>query len=139
MTEFGDELAKRQSEFEEWRKNVRDPAERLSEGKRWIRSSDGKTTICYEIAQLGESRFAIRYRMEYGSGSMSGRSSPWSAYPSRQECIDNLLKAARCHFGPELVASNCNEIQRRARNQILELLDGGLFGFIEPAVEVTRE
>ncbi len=137
MAEINDELAKRHADFNEWREFVRDPANKLSEGERWIRSKDGKTTICYEIAPLSESRFAVRYQMTYGSGNMSGRSSPWSVYATRQDCIDVLLKDARCHFGRELVDSNCNANQQLARNQMLELLESGLFGFIEPNVEAT--
>ncbi len=139
MAEINDDLANRLADFADWCKFVRDPAYKLSEGQRWIRSKDGKTTICYEIAPLAESRFAFRYRMEYGSGSMSGLSSPWSVCSSRQECIDTMLRVAKGHFGRELVDNNCNVTQQDARKQMLELLEGGLFGFIEPDVEATKE
>lgn len=139
MTEINDELAKRLADFADWCKNVRDPADEQSEGERWLRSKDGKATICYEVAPLDATRIAIRYRLEYGSGNMSGLSSPWSVYPSRQACIDGMLNAARSHFGRELVFDNCNASQQEARKQMLELLEEGLFGFIEPDVETTRE
>ncbi len=139
MVDIDDELAKRQFDFQEWREVVLDPANKLSEGERWIRSKDGKTTICYEIAPLSELGFAVRYQMTYGGGTMSGRASPWSVYANRQECIDIVLTAAKCHFGRELVDSNCNATQQEARNQMLELLESGLFGFIEPDVEATKK
>jgi hypothetical protein len=139
MVESRDELAKRQADFADWCNNVRDPAAELSEGVRWLRSKDGKTTICYEVAPLDATRIAIRYRLEYGSGNMSGLSSPWSVHRSREACIDSMLNAARAHFERELVFDNCNASQQEARKQMLELLDGGLFGFIEPDVETKKE
>jgi hypothetical protein len=135
MIESADELAKRTCAFEEWRDNVRDPANRLSEGKRWIRSGVCKATICYEIAPLSESQYAVQFSISYGSGTMYGQASPWTVFATRKECIDRMLETARNHFGPELVDSSCSSSQQESRTQILKLLQGDLFGFIEPDIE----
>ncbi len=104
-----------------------------SDGLRTVTAASGGASAAYEIAPLPDGRFAVRFRIEYSSGSMSGHACPWTAFSTRDECLDHFLQAARSHFSAELVASNCSTRQRLARREMLELLGGGLFDFLEPS------
>ena len=118
--------------FQQWVRDVRDPAQLHSEGLRSVETRNGKATAEYEIAPLSSGRYAIRYALSYHCGNASAHSSPWTVFRSRDECVDHFLESARRHFQPECRSSNCNDIQKAARMQMLELLNGGLFGFVEP-------
>lgn len=120
-------------EFDEWVATVRDPAQQTSERLRTLESANGAASATYEIAPLTNGRYAVRIDCRYDTGNMSGIGVPWTVFPSREECIDFFIRTARRHFSPEQTLSNCVASQYAARRQILELLDGGLFGFIEPA------
>ncbi len=120
-------------EFDEWVATVRDPAQQTSEKLRTLESANGTASATYEIAPLTGERYAVRINCRYDTGNMSGIGVPWTVFSSREECIDFFIKTARRHFSPEQTSSNCVASQHAARRQILELLDGGLFGFIEPA------
>lgn len=88
--------------FQEWAKNVRDPANQTTEGIRRLITANQKATAEYEIAPLPDGRFAVRWRLAYHSGNMSGHGSPWSALPNRQTCVDAFLTAAQRHIGAEI-------------------------------------
>jgi len=128
-------LHERLKDFHEWVKTVRDPARLAAEGIRRIITSNRKATAEYEIAQLPDSRHAARWHLSYNSGNMSGHGAPWSAYANRDECVDAFLTAAQRHFGTEKNEPDICESQREAREQMIALLRGGLFGFIEPEPE----
>lgn len=119
-------------EFQEWTHTVRDPAQQASEGVRQLKAAGAIAE--YEIAPIPDGRYAVRVRCEYSSGNLSGKSCPWTPFESRDECVQFFLTSAKRHFEQEHTASNCNERQQKARRQMLDLMNGGLFGFIEPAV-----
>lgn len=118
--------------FQEWATTVRDPAINASEGVRRLVAHGGKASAEYEIAQLPDSRFAIRIRCQYDCGTMSGKGCPWTPFDTRQACLDYFLTTVRSHFEVERSVTSA---QQQARRQMLELLGGGLFGFIEPSPE----
>lgn len=128
-------LAERQAEFEDWVRNVREPARSATEGLRRIRVSGAEAE--YEIAPLPSGRWAVRMRASYLCGNGCGQSSPWSEHAERSQCIDAFLALANRHFNSELsdTAPVVNQAQHRARRDILAALNGGLFGFIEPDPE----
>lgn len=132
----GISLEQRVADFEHWAETVRDPASARSEGLRRIISGNRKAVAEYTIAELPDGQWAIRIGCFYQAGDYFGRSVPWQARNTRQECIDCFLETARKHFGSELIGGCCSEAQRQARKQMLELLsETGLFGFIEPPPE----
>ncbi len=92
-------------------------------------------TVEYEIAPLPDGRHAIRWSLCYESGNMSGHASPWSAYENREACVDAFLSVAKRHFQAEIIEHKLFESQWIARKQMLALLNGGLFGFVEPEPE----
>lgn len=123
----------RQRDFQEWATTVRDPARKASEGVRRLLESGGKASAEYELAQLPDGRFAIRMSCQYDCGTMSGRACPWTSFDTRQECLDYFLATVRNHFNVE---RNVTPAQQQARKEMLKLLGGGLFGFIEPAPDL---
>jgi len=127
-----------QAEFDRWVRDIRDPARRSSEGLRSVDAGDGKAVAEYEIAQLPAGNFAVRFSCIYHCGNGSGRCVPWTEFDSREQCLDFFLQSARHHFRAECLDSNCNDIQRNARREMLHLLNGGLFGFVEPEPQSTR-
>lgn len=122
--------------FDEWVQTVRDPAREATEGSRRIITANRKAEAEYEVAALPNGQYAIRWSMAYNSGNMSGHASPWSACESRQQCIDEFLETALRHFGREIIEHRLSRSQQEARTQMLDLLRGGLFGFIEPEPEI---
>ena len=127
------------AKFREWTEAVRDPANETTEGIRRLITANQKATAEYEIASLPDGRFAARWRLSYHSGNMSGHGSPWSPHPDRQACVDAFLTAARRHSGIEIREHKINDSQHQARAQMLKLLKGNLFGFIEPEPERSPE
>ena len=132
---FAGNLEERIKEYEEWVKTVRDPACNKSEGERVLKASSGKATASYEMASLPDGRYAIRYRCEYNCGNYSGVGHPWSAEETRQKCLELFLDTAKKHFSQEQNDLSSNDIQKQARKEMLGLLKGGLFGFMEPEPE----
>ncbi|MDP1797531.1 MAG: hypothetical protein Q8K78_08625 [Planctomycetaceae bacterium] len=132
---FSDDLSARQADFQQWVREVREPANAAREGMRRIVVRDALAE--YEIAPLLEERWAVRYGLEYQSGDCHGHHAPWTAYPSRELCVAAFLDAARRHFGARLVGVAAGvTTQETARTAMLkQLRNGGLFGFIEPEVD----
>lgn len=118
-------------EFRDWVDNVRDPARQNSEGLRELKLKNGAATANYEVAELPSGEWAITIHCSYSCGNFSGVGIPWSAFPSRADCLDFFLKTARRHFQrpPHPFDS---DVQRVAQQQMIDLLDDGLFGFCEP-------
>ncbi len=129
---FAGNLEDRIAEFRAWCETVRDPANAHSEGVRRLESANGRAVAEYEIAALPDGRFAVRVRCEYHSGTMSGMSSPWTAMESREDCVAYFLHRAQRHFTQGQTGRQLADSQHVARRQMLQLLQGGLFGFIEP-------
>lgn len=121
--------------FQEWVEQIRDPAKHASEGRRVVSAANGKASAEYEIARLPDGRYATRVCCEYRCGNFRGQSQPWSVFESREQCLEHALQIARQHFEPTLSPTNCSDTQHEARRQILEVLKGGLYGFIEPEPE----
>lgn len=128
-------LDDRRASFEEWVRTVREPAARASEGRRTLVATNGGAYGEYEIAPLPDGRFAIRFILQYDSGNMATHACPWTAYASRDDCLTIFTEAAHRHFTAELVEMTCSARQRMARTQTLDVLSGGLFGFVEPNPE----
>lgn len=118
--------------FHEWARTVRDPARQASEGIRRLITANRKASAEYEIAPLPDQRYALHFRLSYHSGTMSGHGSPWEAYENREGCVDAFLAAAQRHFGREINEHDICVSQQEARRQMMVLLKGGLFGFVEP-------
>lgn len=126
------ELIERQNHFNERAENVRDPAETTSEGRRIISSKNGKAHAAYSIAALPEGRYALSTNLEYYG--FAGSSSPWSAFDTREACVECFLSRAREFFGEEPWGC-ASDGHRIARIEMRELLSGEtLFGFEEPPV-----
>jgi hypothetical protein len=128
---LADNLEERTQNHEEWVKTVRDPASEMSEGERIQRTKGNGASAKYEIAQLPDSQWAIRTSFSYDCGNICGNATPWSEFPTREECINQFMIRANSFFDPE-IDSTGNNRQRQARQEMLELLKGGLFGFVEP-------
>lgn len=111
-------------DFEEWKHSVREPAQKNSEGLR--RVEEGLVGMEYEIGRLPDGRFAIRYAL---NAPQTGVSTPWRAYETREQCIDELLEKARFFFESHETLSDTQNLYRR---KMMERLQGGLFGFEEP-------
>ncbi len=120
-------------EHEEWIKNVRDPAQRNSEGVRRLQSGDGKATAEYEVAPLPDGRWAMQISLAYHCGDMEGVSVPWTEYESRESCIDQFESRAK-RFFRKPIDDGGNEAQQLARKEMLKHFEGSLFGFVEPDV-----
>lgn len=135
---FSDGVPNRQqrtAQFESWVRDVRDPARSASEGIRRLIVEGAAAE--YEIAPLNNDRWAIRMHVAYSCGNSSGQGCPWRELRSREACVETFLSTAREHFGRTLHEhdTTVNDRQRRARRAMQELLDGGLFNFIEPRPE----
>ncbi len=126
------ELKVRHEEHDKWVREVRDPAEEHGEGLRVIEVAGA--SVEYEIAQLPDGRYAIRSSFCYHCGNYHGSGSPWSALESREACLEIFVNRARNHFGEKLLDGSVAEKQRQAQKAMLQALDGGLFGFVEPEV-----
>lgn len=125
--------------FHEWVRTVRDPATISTEGIRRLVTANRKATAEYEIAPLPDGRHAVRYSLSYESGNMSGHGSPWSEHENREACVDTFLAAAQRHFEREISERRISDSQQVARKQMLGLLNGGLFGFVEPGPESQEQ
>ena len=68
----------------------------------------------------------------YFCGNYCGSRHPWSVFGTRQECLDCFLQLARDHFSGTLQGSCPTTGQHAAQEEMQQLLDGGLFGFLEP-------
>ncbi len=117
-------------EFEVWAKEVRDPANERAEKVRRIISKNREAMAEYQVAKLDNNRWAIRTKMEYFTGGTGGQSSPWTAYPSRERCVEAFYQSADRFFSAAKSATR----QEQARLQVLEFLNHrtNLFGVIEP-------
>lgn len=115
--------------FEKWTKEVRDPAQKSTEGRRKIEVSGAWAE--YEVAPLQDGRWAVRIstRME----SSSGMYCPWRSFSTRDECVDWFLKEALAFFQRE---KNLKKGREQNRKKIVDLLRlQGLFGWEEPEIK----
>lgn len=115
------------AEFNQWSREVRDPAIEHSEGRRTICTARDEARLEYEIAPLPGGGWAVNW--QYGFlGNRGGASQAWTKLASREECLSRIISAAKAFFAvrPDDASHQaaCREMQRR--------LTGGLFGFIEP-------
>ena len=117
----------RRAEFNQWCREVRDPAILHSEGRRTICTARDEARLEYEIAPLPGGGWAVNW--QYGFlGNRGGASQAWTQLASREDCLSRVISAAKAFFAvrPDDASHQaaCREMQRR--------LTGGLFGFIEP-------
>jgi len=112
-----------------WKRQVRDPAEASSEGRRTIRV-DG-ASFSYRIAPLPDGTWAVDYEVSYLCGNIHSHTSCWSRYSTREDCLAVFLAAARRHFARERLAASDPKSQRRAQARIWKLLDPAR-PFVEP-------
>lgn len=114
--------------FEEWAREVRDPATYRSEGARQI-AIGGRSgcSLEYHVAPL-DSGYALKYQLGYSGG---GFSVPWIAYASRSAAIDHLVES--CTAYSRRMLDSRNAVTRSAFASLLGILEPGtLFGFQEP-------
>jgi len=123
---------------DKWVREVRDLAKANSEGVREITVAGASAE--YEIAPLPDGRFAIHWSFQYSCGNCSGSSIPWVAIGTRDLCIEAFTKAARKHFARKLLDFSATGNQQQAQKAMLQQLEVGLFGFVEPEVstEATK-
>lgn len=126
------------SNFDHWRETVRNPARAASEGSRRVVTANGLAEAEYETAPLLGGQYAIRWSIAYNTGSMSGHASPWAAFESREQCVEQFLAEALRHFEMKVNADKLFASQQEARRQMIDLLRGGLFGFIEPDPKMRK-
>src|SRR5690242_17891543 len=81
-----------------WEKNVREPAERVNEGKRTIVAGKDADASC-EIALLEGGTWAVRVVCRYLCGDNHGVTIPWRVQESRDACLACFLAQAQFHFG----------------------------------------
>lgn len=126
----GSAVERRNRDFEIWVRDVRDPADALAEKPRRFISQNRQAMAKYQLAQIGNSRWAIRTHMKYFTGNLEGQVSPWSSASGRQKCIEKFYESADNFFSN----TTSSEKQEQARLQMLELLTNrtDLFGMVEP-------
>lgn len=122
-----DSSGTRRAEFEQWCREVRDPAIEHSEGRRTICTASDEARLEYEIAPLPGGGWAVNW--QYGFlGNRGGASQARTQLASREECLSRAISAAKVFFAvrPDDVSHQaaCRDMQCR--------LTGGLFGLIEP-------
>ncbi|QDV48479.1 DNA methyltransferase family protein [Gimesia fumaroli] len=127
------DLNERIQQHEEWERTVRDPAKEASEGVRKLQTKDQGASAEYEIALLPSGRWALRTDLRYHVGDLRGNTTPWAEYESREECVDQFVSRAKQFFDREIDAGG-NELQQKARTEMLRYFEGSLFGFVEPDV-----
>lgn len=120
--------------FQEWVRKVRDPANLTDEGSRTISVLNRAAWASYRIAPLPNRTWAIQIDCSYHCGDCRGLGTPWREYESREECLNHFLEVARRHFSASL-GPETSSLQQQAQQQMLDELRGGLFGFLEPALD----
>ncbi len=118
----------RLAHYEQWCREIRDPAVEHSEGRRTIATANDSASVEYAIAQLPVGNWAVQWRYGYKCGSSEGVGNPWTTFPTRQECIQKVLLTARQFFSNP----TSDAVQQLPRREMLRLLRGGLFDFSEP-------
>ena len=118
-------------DFARWVREVRDPAERCNEGMRRIETKAGNAVAEYRIAKLADDRWAMQSWGQYRCGNFRGSAAPWKQFESRERCVKVFLSRAKGMFGKELTGV-VSESQRKAQEEMLCLLEEGLFGLVEP-------
>ena len=94
-------LSDRIEAFQQWVRDIRDPATLTTEGVRRVESRDGKAVADYDVAPLANGRWAICVNCFLRTGDYSGTGLPWTDFGTREECIDFFLGIARQHFDHE--------------------------------------
>lgn len=102
----------------------------LEEGWRELRARNKKARAAYAIEWLYDGSFCITIHIEYITGDCSGVHTH-EIFPTRQECVEFFLERSRRHFSGNRPLP---EMQHEARQQMQELLEPSLFGFIEPSL-----
>jgi len=121
-------------EFQEWVRTVRDPASRTDEGSRTIAVLQRAAWAGYRIAPLPNGAWAIQIDCVYRCGDCRGLGTPWKKFATREEALDHFLTVARRHFSGKL-DGEISQLQQQAQQEMLHQLRGGLFGFLEPALD----
>ena len=93
----------RRAEFEQWCREVRDPAIEHSEGRRTICTARDEARLEYEIAPLPGGGWAVNW--QYGFlGNQGGASHAWTKLASRDECLSrsSQLRRRSLRCGPTM-------------------------------------
>ena len=125
----------RLAQYEQWCREVRDPAVEHSEGRRTIATANDSDSarVEYAIAQLPVGNWAVHWRYGYQCGNSEGVGNSWTTFPTRPECIQKVLLTARQFFSNQ----TSDAVQQLPRREMLRLLRGGLFEFSEPDPVLT--
>ncbi len=115
-----------------WMRDVRDPAEKASEGRRSLNA--GGATASYRIAQLPSGQWAVC--IETSIEFVGGMQIPWRIFPSREECVGYFVEQAKRFFEMQ---TRVKKQQRTYRDKMISLLQADLFGFREPEPEPRVE
>jgi ParB/RepB/Spo0J family partition protein len=122
---------KADTEYEEWVREVRDPAESDNEGQRSIEVKGA--WLRYIIAALPDGRWAYTYHRNLH---MSNSSCPWIACQTREQCLGHVLDQARRYFRPDWVG-DWPKVRLEAQKRMWRLLDPAV-AFIEPEPKAKR-
>ncbi len=101
----------------------------FEEGRRELVAQNRKARAAYAVDWLYDGTFYVSVEVEYITGDYSGVYTS-KTFPTREECVEYFLKLSRRHFGGD---RDLPELQHEAREQMQELLEPSLFGFIEPS------
>ena len=125
---------RRQTDFQRWIQDVRDPATCNTEGRRKM-VVDGARAM-YEIAPLSCDRWAIHCTWDYSCGNCHSSAMPWREFETRDACVREFVRRARLHFGMLSQSDSCvSEKQKQIQRAMAAIFTPGLFGFVEPEPE----
>ena len=119
------------AEFEDWCQHVRDLAQQYSEGRRVIEPTSGRAIMEYEMAQLSERKWAVRWSQRFLCGSHSGAGHPWTTRSTREDCLELVLSTSRDMFS----STSLQGTEKSVAREMLQLPGDNLFGFCEPEPE----
>ncbi len=124
-------LSDRMAEHERWCHEVRDPAEKHSEGRRVVMPANGRALLEYQVAPLPNGEWAVRWAHRFLCGDVRGAGHPWTTRATRDDCLELVLQTSRKMFS----AKTIDKVQIPVAREMLHLLGDGLFGFTEPEPE----
>lgn len=119
--------------FNQWAKNIRDPSNKLNEGKRTIEIGSAKAF--YEIAEV---EFGWTWRVELYVKNCCGVSTPWRiGGAERANALNEIIKLLQKEFSR--IANEREGKPAEDAKLILNLFrKDDLFGFIEPKPQSVK-
>jgi hypothetical protein len=123
-------------DLDQWDAEVRQPAEKASEGRRVLKAKGGNAEAWYEVAPLPNGRWAVKVHCAFLCGDFHGVGIPWRDFATREECLAYFLAEARAHFSGE-APWRVAGAQEKARKEMQRLLGESVL-FTEPTPEAPE-